>query len=250
MFWHTSKEKYGRRFWFHLGGDAHRKCIGIELGWWHSFCHVGVEVDDEGWNLSLAFPPLAVWVSLEGFPIWQPKVKHMLGHARNEIREVWLPDRRECRIAVHDWAVWINPWSKLMEWTKSDPWWVRGLTFHVDDFVLGKTRYTHENTGPVFIVGIPMPEGNYAAEFTPQRQTWKRPRWFSQVRESFDVNIPKGIPFAGKGENSWDCGDDGLFGMGAEGTVEQAIAKVRDTVMERRRRYGSPSDAAIREALA
>lgn len=34
----------------------------------------------------------------------------------------WLPEEsRECRLSIHDWAVWINPWSKSMSWSRSDP---------------------------------------------------------------------------------------------------------------------------------
>jgi len=165
-------------------------------------------------------------------------------------REFWLTDQRECRLAIHDWTVYLSPWGRSMEWNTRDPWWVRGVSLNLKDCVLGKWRYTCEETGRPIEVAIPMPEGNYMAIFTPQRQVWKRPRWFQLVRESFDVKIPKGIPFAGKGENSWDCGDDGLYGMGADGTMDEAIMRVRDTVLERRQRYGNPSDAAIVEALA
>jgi hypothetical protein len=245
----TSREKHGCRIWWHFKGGRHR-VIGVELGWWHSFCHAGVSVDDEGWNLSLALPPLFFHLSLEGFPIWQPQ-RMCVATWRTPPEDIWLTDQRECRIGIHDWTIWLHPWSKTMEWAANDPWWVRGVTFNLRDFVLGRTDYTCETLGPAFAVSIPMPEGVYTATFQPQRQTWTRPRWRrSLVRESFDIRIPKGIPFAGKGENSWDCGDDGLFGMGAEGTVEQAVATVRESVMARRHRYGAPSEDAIREALA
>lgn len=247
MFWHASREQHGVRIWWHFKGER-RRCIGIELGWWHRFCHAGVSVNDEGWNLSLACPPLFFHLSLDGFPIWRPQRKCIATWDNG--REFWLTDQRESRVAIFDWKLWINPWSKSMEHVSADPWWVRGVTVDFKRIVIGETAYICEQTAPTFTVQIPMPEGFYAAEFTPQRQTWKPRRWFATVRKSFDINIPKGIPFAGKGENSWDCGDDGLFGMGADGTVEEAIAKVRDTVMERRRRYGSPSDAAIAEAMS
>jgi hypothetical protein len=247
MFWHTSKEKHGLRLWWHFKGGSHR-VIGIELGWWHHFCHAAINVDDDGWNLSLALPPFFFHLSLDGFPIWQPQRKCIATWDGD--REFWLTDQRECRIAIFNWKLWLTPWGKSMEWASADPWWVRGFTFDMKRAVIGKTDYICEQTGPTQTVQIPMPEGFYSAQFTPQRQTWKPRRWFGTVRESFDIKIPKGIPFAGKGENSWDCGDDGLFGMSAEGTVEQAIAKVRETVMERRRRYGNASDETIREALA
>lgn len=248
MFWHTSRETHGLRVWWHLKSPRHR-CIAVEVGWWHRFCHIGIDCDDDGWNLSLAFPPLFFHLSLEGFPLWRPQRKHVFNW-ETPPREVWLPERRECRIAFHDWTLWLQPWSKWGEWCAADPWWVRGVSFNLRDFALGRPRYTCDALGPPLHVRIPMPEGEYAAVLTPQRQTWTRPRWFRHVRDSFDISIPNGIPFAGKGENSWDCGDDGLFGMSADGTVEQAIEAVRGTVLRSRQRYGMPSEGAIREALS
>jgi hypothetical protein len=61
-----------------------------------------------------------------------------------------------------------------------------------------------------------------------------------------DVEIPGGIPFNGKGENSWDCGTDGLFGSSfpidvLEGSVSKCIGKVVENVMDSRFKYGTPS---------
>ena len=100
-------------------------------------------------------------------------------------------------------------------------------------------------------VVIPMPEGIYHGTAKIELATWKRPLWFAKTQISTSIDCPKGIPFAGKGENSWDCGDDGLFGWGAEGdVVEHAIAHGVEIVLTNRRRYGMPSDHAIQDALA
>jgi hypothetical protein len=242
---HGICERHGYRWWLHIG----RRCLGIEVSWWTHFCHVGAEVDDEGWKLSAAFPPLAIWVSLENFGLWRPTYQ-TVATWRNPPETITLPQQRQCRLSIYDWTIRFDPWAKSMEWCRADPWWVRGVSFDVKDFALGRTRYTCEKMGEPFDVPIPMPEGTYRAVFQRQRQTWRRPRWFSHTRDSYDIDIPKGIPFAGKGENSWDCGDDGLFGLSAEGSIEQAIEHVRASVMRSRRKYGHASDDAIREALA
>lgn len=45
--------------------------------------------------------------------------------------------------------------------------------------------------------------------------------------------------FMGKGENSWDCGEDGLYGCGSEGSsLEDAITKTVSIVLRNRRKYG------------
>ena len=249
MFWHWSRERHGLRAWWHFRAKRPR-CIGMELGWWHSFCHIGMYCDDEGWNLSIGLPPLFVHLSIEGFPLWRPMVKHVFTW-ENPPREVWLPDRRECRVTIRDWALHIVPWGKTMEWAARDPWWVRGIqTPNLKDVVLGRKQYRKDVLSSPRPIRILMPEGPYAALATRERQTWwRRFGLFRDVRESWAFDIPKGIPFAGKGENAWDCVDDGLFGMSASGTLDEACLKVCETVMERRRRYGAPSSQAIADAM-
>lgn len=244
MFHHWHRETHGFRWFWHLG----RSVVSVEFYWWSLRCLLAADVDDEGWTFGAALPPFTLFLSLNGFGLWKPREKHIFTWDNN--REVWLTAQREFRFAIHYWTIWFTPWGRSMEYLTADPWWVRGVSLNLKDVVVGRWRYTCETIGPTQTVMIPMPEGVYLAEFTPQRQTWKRPRWFTYARESFDIKIPKGIPFAGKGENSWDCGDDGLFGMGAEGTITEAVECVRQTVLERRRRYGQPSAEAITEAMA
>ncbi len=247
MFLHYSLEgKTGVRWWWHFGN----RCVfRVEFYWWSRHCHAHVDVDDDGWTWALALPPLAVYLSFDGFPAWKPRRKCIATWDNN--REFWLTDQRTCGVTIHDWSVWIKPWSKTMEWANADPWWVRGVTLNIPDLILGRSRCETEVLRDGIPVTIPMPEGIYSAFAKIERRTWKRPRWFAHSRVSTWIDIPKGIPFQGKGENSWDCGDDGLFGTGADGdSIPVAVTKVRESVLRSRRRYGAPSEKAIREALA
>lgn len=241
----SSPEPHGRRMHCRFGK---RRAIDVECYWWGLRCLATVRTDENGWHFALALPPLALFVAIEGFPLWQP-TRSALATWENPPRAFTVPDDRECRLAVHDWTIWFTPWGRSMEWHSADPWWVKGVTLNVLDVLFGKTRYRCDMLSAPITAYIDMPEGQYPATFTPMRQTWSRPRGFTRTRESFEIEIPKGIPFAGKGENSWDCGDDGLFGMSAEGTLEQAIAAVRETVTRIRKRYGAPSANAIAKAL-
>ena len=46
-------------------------------------------------------------------------------------------------------------------------------------------------------------------------------------------------PFEGKGENGWDCGEDGLYGCGSNGaSIEHAIGTTVEKVLDTRRRRG------------
>jgi hypothetical protein len=245
MFFHHSREgRRGWRFWWHFGASA-RRCVGVEAYWWSRSCHAQASVDDEGWRVSFALPPIAIYLRLENFPLWRPMKLHIFTWENN--REVWLADQRECRIAVHDWKLWPVPWGKSMEWCKRDPWWVRGITIEPAK-LLGRWEASHEDLAKV-PVSIPMPEGLYHGVATVQRWVRGRRYWFKRRTQEVWLDIPGGIPHAGKGENAWDCGDDGLFGCGGS-SINDAIQRARDSVLRDRKRYGHASDDAVRKALA
>jgi hypothetical protein len=114
--------------------------------------------------------------------------------------------------------------------------------------VVGRTTCTTEvlETG---MTRVPLPEGAYPAEYKVEKRTWRHQRypgkvadWFGvRVRTDVSLSIPGGIPVEGKGENSYDCGMDGLFGCGGA-TVEAAVANAVKSVMRDRNRYGGPHD--------
>jgi hypothetical protein len=125
--------------------------------------------------------------------------------------------------------------------SRSDPWWREMRVGKTQ--ILGRTRHEREvvETGETV---VPMPEGNYAA-------TWKRERWTRHYvrfpgtllaprsHESVTLDIAGGIPHWGKGENSWDCGMDGLFGIGGA-TVEAAVGNAVAAALRSRKSYGGP----------
>jgi hypothetical protein len=244
-FFHHSREgRRGWRFWWHFR-ESRPRVIHLEAYWWSQSCHVGISADDDGWNLSGAFPPFALYLSVEGFPLWQPMRREIFTWDSNRV--VMLPDRRECRLAVFDWALWITPWGRSMEWRTNDPWWVRGLTIRPAR-LLGPWIGEHADLAMVPVT-IPMPEGTYHG--VAKVQSWVRGRryWWKRRTQEVWLDIPKGIPHAGKGENSWDCGDDGLFGIGGS-TIDEAIQRAIASVTRDRQRYGRASEAAVREALS
>jgi hypothetical protein len=150
------------------------------------------------------------------------------------------PDR-EIRLAYYGGAIWYSIWANPNEWNSKDPWWKSTHAIHLDDILLGRQRHTKETIETRDVL-IPMPEGSYLASVEIVTAKWKRPRWFAHVKTCADVKIPKGIPFEGKGENSWDCGEDATYGMWTPAeSVEDAIGKVVVSVLKDRKRYGIPS---------
>jgi hypothetical protein len=84
-------------------------------------------------------------------------------------------------------------------------------------------------------------EGTWTLErFETRRARWP---WAYGVRESSWIEMPNPPQFAGKGENSWDCGDDGIYGAGSrEVTAAGALGDYVKAVLRNRERYGMPSE--------
>jgi hypothetical protein len=236
---HSSKEgRTGWRGWWHFG---ERDCLRLEVYWWSHFCHAYIDIDDDGWGCSLAIPPFAVFLNLDIRALWKPTRKAI------HYEDLWLTDERECKVSIHDWKIWVTPWGRKMEWHTRDPWWVRGFTIEPAK-LLGQQVADSRIVGRQDVI-VPMPEGTYKATATTEEWIRGRRFWFKRRSSSVWLEIPKGIPHAGKGENSWDCGDDGLFGIGGD-TVEDAIGRAVASVLRDRRRYGHASPEAVQKALS
>lgn len=226
-----SKERLGSmwragRCWLYLARGQYT--LHCEWHFWHrSAFRVGVQfggMGDDNILLTLSSPLVSLYLGLE---------------SRAGLR--WLPEDKECSISVHSWALRINPWSSAHgDWCRKDPWWRRGVAIHIDDLLLGSSRYSEVDLQQQVPVLVPMPEGTYTGTARLFESEWRR-RWYWPATRLLrvEINIPGGIPYEGKGENSWDCGEDATYGITVQaGTMEEGIGKMVASVMESRRRYG------------
>lgn len=174
------------------------------------------------------------------------------------IRALWFAiyvsfrDREEFggswEMSWHDGAIWLeHPWVRQMEWRSVDPWWRKVICLHVVDWILGSWKHTCTKGEP-FEVFIPMPEGSYRATATLEARVWRRRFGITKRSDGVWLDLPGCIPHSGKGENSWDCGDDGLCGTGGD-TVEEAIGSAVASVLKSRRRHGHDSKGTGRDPL-
>jgi hypothetical protein len=159
-------------------------------------------------------------------------------------------DHRRIGFRIFDWAFWWSCWENEMSWSSREPWWMH-WTFHLDNFILGDVKHKQELHGNPIRIWIPLPEGQYLAEAQYETRTWTRARWpwwpCKVVRQAtaVDVHAWHGLPHEGKGENSWDCGTDGLFGYSSDGhSVEAAIAKGVESTLKDRNKYGGAKRGA------
>lgn len=95
---------------------------------------------------------------------------------------------------------------------------------------------------------VPLPEGVYDASYKTEQMTWSYARYPGKLKDWFGksshvstkIEIPGGIPIEGKGENSWDCGMDGIFSQSGPGRIEAAVGALVASVQRQRNQYGGP----------
>lgn len=242
------------RGWLHFYGfreDADRRCaspcIGIEWVCWpkaNPGFAVGFELngefgDDHDLAGRLCFGRLFrfYWHCEHVFP---RKFKN------------WLPQNRNFGIELFEEYLWV----KFFFYDESETWkphdhgvWSRWNGFRISwdwkSALMGKTQFTQEVVGEPTLVLIPLPEANYIARVQIERRTWQRSRWPWSlkpfcVRTEADIDIPDGLPVPGKGENSYDCGEDAIHGMGCSETdLPSVIAACVKATMKRRAKYAT-----------
>lgn len=115
------------------------------------------------------------------------------------------------------------------------------VTLFRGDWILGKPRYTLEvlEEGIPIVANVGQWDGdNYRGTAKHTRRTWKR-RFSTKVSDGYEIDMQEGIPFPGKGENSWDQGDDAYFGFGGA-TIEAALDHIVADTIKARERHGGP----------
>lgn len=184
-------------------------------------CSLGLQTDGDSGGLTFnwALPPVSLWFTAP------------VRFGQRDYRS-----RNYFDLGIHDNAIWWQFGGDRMSWSSKTPKWKNG-NFKLDDFFLGKLNYV-AGEPEVSEVKIPMPEGAYAATVEMRDDRWERPRWRTFRMRRAKVDIAQGIPHEGKGENSWDCGEDRLWGWsGPAENVEDAVAKTVQSVLKSRRRY-------------
>lgn len=159
-------------------------------------------------------------------------------------------DSKQVGWAFHNgtlhWRVWKSPDS----WSRADGW--RNSHFNPKDWLLGRMIFSEDDL-QVVRTTVAMPEGKYPVEVKLQMARWTRPRGFFGIGDKTmrraHVEIlgadgePSFIPVPGKGENSWDCGEDGHWGVTLPASsVSEAVAGVVEGVLRDRERYGGSID--------
>lgn len=119
----------------------------------------------------------------------------------------------------------------------------------VRDALLGNAKHS-EREIVTEAAAVPMPERTYPATVTISESTWTRSRWpFAKRLVRATIDVEGGVPVPGKGENSWDCGEDAIYSLTCPATtIPEAVSKMVESALRSRERYGGknwrPSIAA------
>ena len=229
--------KHGRA-WVTGAADRGSKVMDIEwvLGSMRPAIRLAVD--------SAEGPEISWHIGVPGFEFWVsiPTKESIVSAVRAKAIAEKYDGIDVINIRAHDGCVWWTFMHSDSSWHSTTPRWRSG-SFDLLDTILGREDATREPLS-VEDVEIPMPEGNYKWTIRMERFRVSRPRWFAKpVSFVFDAKCKEGqqIPVPGKGENSWDCGPDATFGVGASAkTVEEAIAVIVGGALKTRaRRCGS-----------
>lgn len=223
IWWHKSREDF--RYWLHwgktcwryegyLGKRANHTMLGFALGG-----------DENDFTINLGIKGLfSVYFGVEDLLPHKPM--HKLFGYDGRIYEISLNNEYFCFDFHRD------------ENGYSDKW--RGIHFMYNwkEKLYGKWEYKNDVVGTKRI-SIPMPEGNYPAtvEISNASRGYKRAKKKLTTEYQIDLDIP--IPYQGKGENSYDQGEDGTYSshMSAS-SLEDAIQKLVDNSLKYRVKYG------------
>lgn len=227
MYYNTHREGGLFRLWM-----GRRTRLYVEFSSMSRSFGIGVDVDSSDdddclFRLSLYF--FSLYIGFGGSCFHWAATKLLRGSYEG----------RSIGFSIHDWAIWLEFWAPSMSWSRSEPWWMR-WTWHPIDTFFGRTKHSEREVSRTETV-IPMPEKAYPCVVVMKAETWKRPRlpWASHKITRAHIDCKEGVPYPGKGENSWDCGDDASYGLTCPAkTVEEGIAKFVESVLRSRRRHG------------
>lgn len=249
---------------------------------WNVGAHVTVGGEDAEIRLSVGLLAVAVYIGIKhAFPHTFTSAVYAWAKRRHEIQPRWWAHQldpfnsfgRSTGFSIGD-AVSVEAWRGSdgaygPDGDHSDwPWRTNGWSWRWGwwDALVGPMRHERE-PGMWNDAEVHMDGRTYPMRVNIYRVRWRRNidllspnrgRWLFRASieargwSEDDPDVPKldrgwDVPgFAGKGENSWDCGDDCVYAMTVAAkpepyTIAEVVAEYVASVERSRARYGMPS---------
>ena len=247
------------RAWWHI---YETKLHAEWLFFGHSSTGIGFSFagDEKDFGIHVAINRLfSIWLSIDHTPILRRLFRPLRGwHGYDTSIKmfdgaIWVhvayDEKWGARTVRHRFLPdWINLWKAAGY--KDEPGVGFYFSIHYLDVLFGGNQHEEVELWPERITAeIPIEPDNsfgmhYIGSFMAERHTWYRKYFpmFKHVHHYVDIQMEKPPMHQGKGENSWDLDDDGIFGMGVPGTtLEEGIAGYQNAVKRDRKKYGMGS---------
>lgn len=189
---------------------------------------IGVSIDeDDGFLFRFSVPLISLW-----FGVYFDFLKKF--H--------WKYVNRDTSIRIHDWTIWTSVFHDNSSWTKGLPWIKqREFNINIPDLLLGKFEAHSKEDPKKTRAKIFLDEGSYDVTITMIERWHTRKRWPWRIGAVLCADVVPDIPvpFPGKGENSWDCGEDAVRAMhSAARSPGEALRKFEESILQSRHRHG------------
>lgn len=241
-----------RRFWWHWQNltqeddrAKRRRFPWSGRAWLHSSKRPNGAIGEIEWGFGKA-----AWSTRFGIKprLLSVGVRHVFSIYLTLPFRIW--PFKPCEVYWLDWdLVWSFFLNESMSWPRRPRVSrLREGRWRPRDTFFGRPVYAEQLVESRDVL-IPMPEGPYPARAELKLATWRRPRWprwpLRIERMRCHIEVPIGIPHEGKGENSWDCGEDGIWGQTAQAqSIEEGVANLVESSLRNRRRYGKSEPGA------
>jgi hypothetical protein len=216
------------RAWLHFGPSRTLSWswrLGLRSGW---RAEVDVGGDENDVRGSLALGVLAFYAGIAGFLPYTALARRWGRTTGVSLFEDHLVVRLHC-----DDSTTYHSNGRM----RSEHGWYR--SWFLKDVILGRATHTSRVLAEGVPVAVQMPELTYFGTARLTEDTWSRPRWRPLRTRRTHIDMPRGVPLPGKGENAWDCDEDACFGQtGPHDNVADAVAALVEYVEGRRLRYG------------
>lgn len=241
--WHNDSTIQGRK------GVATRKRFPFNGRAWLSWSNSNRGLNFE-WNILNKHAGIGLKFGGEETIGFNIQIPYIVGLYFNANLFNLMSEERELSLRFHGgtmwWHIWIDGWGDRPQLRYGSlARKIRAGNFNPVDFFFGRTKCEKQLIEEQKDISVPMPEKAYPASAKLVEYSWKRPRsLFTKRILRCEIEVPEGIPFEGKGENSWDCGPDRSFSMttGEVRSIADGVAKFVGSVLNDRIKYGGWSD--------
>lgn len=254
-----------KRHWAYIGDH----CLSLEFGRVRGLRWADARVGGgycEGIGISAGFS-WGFWLTWKMPWGWMKRIPRFPLHEERETGIKWSTDG-SARISFlhapmgdHYGRASISSWWR--RWLKPGH---RQIKIWDNDWILGRDKYqkvSETEKSRILVTVGEWPGDEYPYDVHVESVSWTN-RFRTKRRRYWELSAVEGVAYnqrAGKGENSWDLDDDGIYGCSfnvddldtksrsGKADLADLVEAMKQRILADRRRYGKPS-VAPRESIS